>query len=138
MALSPQAMKAVDSLLEKLSRKIWSLPTSFQRAGLHAPVEKIGLSIASIWEDFYGSALRSSTKICSDEGALGFTARESLQVAASKFRHLPFGLAFYSSNGGLPLCPSLVARNVATLLTVDLHPTGGSGNPVREPDFDHH
>jgi hypothetical protein len=37
VALSPQAMKAVDSLIAKLSRKIWGLPTSFPRAGLHAP-----------------------------------------------------------------------------------------------------
>jgi hypothetical protein len=50
-------MKEVDSILEKLSRKIWSLPTSFPIAGLHAPVEDIGLTIPSIWEDICGSAL---------------------------------------------------------------------------------
>ncbi len=33
VALSRDAMKAVDSLLERLSRKIWGLPTSFPRAG---------------------------------------------------------------------------------------------------------
>ncbi len=38
MALSPDAIKAIDSLLERLSRRIWGLPHSFPRAGLHGPV----------------------------------------------------------------------------------------------------
>jgi hypothetical protein len=41
MALSPDAMKAIYSLLEKLSRKIWGLHISFPRAGLHDPIEEI-------------------------------------------------------------------------------------------------
>ena len=48
MALSPQAMKEVESFVEKKSRKICGLPASFPRAGMHAPVEKIGLNIPSI------------------------------------------------------------------------------------------
>jgi hypothetical protein len=34
-------------------------------------------------------------------------------------------LAFRSRISGSPLCPSIVARNIATLLTADLHPIGG-------------
>jgi hypothetical protein len=54
MALSPRAIKETDSFLEKLSKKIWSLPTSFPRAGLLAPVKDIGLNIPFVWEDFCG------------------------------------------------------------------------------------
>ena len=36
--------------------------------------------------------------------------------------------------GGTPLCPSIIARNIATLIAADLHPLGGpeiwSGNPI--------
>jgi hypothetical protein len=41
MALSPTAMAEVDSILEGTSRKIWHLPNTVPRAGLHAPLEKI-------------------------------------------------------------------------------------------------
>jgi hypothetical protein len=81
VALSPDAMKAVDSLLAKISIKIWGLTTSFPRAGLHGPIEKIGLNIPSIWEDFCGTALWSWTQIINDEGALGTTAQASLHGA---------------------------------------------------------
>jgi len=91
---------------------------------MHAPVEEIGLNIPSIWDDFCGSALRSWTQIRIDEGALGITARASLHGAASKFQHWPLELAFHSRNNGSPHCPSIMARNMATLLTADLHPTG--------------
>jgi len=125
MALSPQALKEVDSFVEKLSRKIWGLPASFPRGGMHVPVEEIGLNIPSIWEDFCGSLLRSWTQNLHDEGALGITARASLHGAASKLQHWPLELAFYSRNSGSPLRPSILARNMATLLAADLHPTGG-------------
>jgi hypothetical protein len=77
----------VDSFIEKLSRIIWGLPTSFQRAGFHAPDEEISLNIPSIWENFCGSALRSWTQILNDEGVISITARASLHGASSKFRH---------------------------------------------------
>jgi len=108
-------MKEVDSFVEPLSRKIWG----------HAPVEKIGINIPSIWEDFCRSALRSWTQILNDEGALGITARSSLHGAASKCQHWPLELTFHSRNSGSPLCPSILARNMATLLDADPHPTGG-------------
>ncbi len=43
-------------------------------------------------------------------------------------------MAFHSRKGQAPLCPSIVARNMATLLMADLHPVGGpeiwSGNQI--------
>ena len=82
MALSLDAMKEIDSLLEKISIKIWGLPTSLPRTGLHAPIEEIGLNIPLIWEDFCGTALKFWTHILNGEGALGTTARPSLHGAA--------------------------------------------------------
>jgi len=114
IALSLDAMKAVDSLLEILSRKMWGLPTSFPRIGLLGPIEEIGLNIPSIWEDFCGSAFQSCTQNLNDEGALGTTARASLHGAASKFCQWPLELAFHSRKSGSPLCPSIVARYMAS------------------------
>jgi hypothetical protein len=51
MALSPSAMRRIDSLLENLARRIWNLPNSFPRAELHAPAEDNGLNIPSAWKD---------------------------------------------------------------------------------------
>ncbi len=43
-------------------------------------------------------------------------------------------MVFHSRKGRTPLCPSIVARNLATLLMTDLHPVGGpeiwSGNRI--------
>jgi hypothetical protein len=43
-------------------------------------------------------------------------------------------MAFHYQRGRLPLCPSIVARDMATLLMADLHPVGGqeiwSGNQI--------
>jgi len=134
MALSPQAIQEVDSILEGLSRKIWNLHPTFPKAGLHALLEDIGLNIPSVWEDYCGAAIRSWTQILNDEGSLGATARASLQRASDKFRHWPLEMAFHSRKGRTPLCPSIVARNMATLLMADLHPIGGpeiwSGNQI--------
>ena len=133
MALSPTAVAEVDSILEGAARKIWHLPKTFPRAGLHAPPEELGLNIPTIWEDYCGSTIRSWTKILNDEGALGVTTRVSYKQAATKFRHGPLELAFHTHNG-LAKCPSVIGRNVATLLTADLHPMGGidiwSGNQI--------
>ena len=51
MALSPQAIREVDSMPEGISRQIWNLPPTFPKAGLHALLEDLGLNIPSIWED---------------------------------------------------------------------------------------
>ena len=59
MALSPQAIQEVDSILEGISRKIWNLLPTFPKAGLRALVEDIVLNIPSIWEDYCGAAVRS-------------------------------------------------------------------------------
>ncbi len=60
------------------------------------------------------------------KGARG-TTRASLQLASAKFQHWPLEVAFHSHRGR-PLCPSIVARNMATLLMADLH-------PVESPKF---
>ncbi len=51
MALSPQAIREVDSVLEGISRQIWNQPPTFPKAGLYVLLEDIGLNIPSIWED---------------------------------------------------------------------------------------
>jgi hypothetical protein len=126
-------MAKVDSILEGAARKIWHLPKTFPLAGLHAPPEELGLNIPTIWEDYRGSAIRSWTQILTDEGFLEVTVRASYTQAATKFKHWPLELAFHTHNG-LATCPSVIGRNVATLLTVDLHPMGNmeiwSGNQV--------
>jgi hypothetical protein len=59
MALSPQDIRDVDSLLEGISRQIWNLPLAFPKAGLHALIKDLGLNIPSIWEDCCGAEIRS-------------------------------------------------------------------------------
>ena len=87
MALSPQAIREVNSILEGISKKIWHLPPTFPKAGLHALLEDIGLNVPSIWEDYCGAAIRSWTQILNHKGALGTTARASLHLASDKFRY---------------------------------------------------
>jgi hypothetical protein len=36
MALSPPAIREVDAVMEKISRKMWNLLAFFPKAGLHA------------------------------------------------------------------------------------------------------
>jgi hypothetical protein len=134
MALSPTAITSIYYSLEATCRKIWRLPNGSPRAGLHAPHEEIGLYLPIIWEDYCAAATNSCTNILNYQGALGATARDSRTQAAIKFQHWSLELAFHSHRGGRPLCPSVVARNIATLLTADLHPLGGpkiwSGNEL--------
>jgi len=78
MTLSPTSMAEVDSILDGTTSKIWHLPNTFPRAGLHATSEELDLNIPTVWEDFFGSTIRSWTQILNDEGALGTTARASL------------------------------------------------------------
>jgi len=59
MALSPSAIRKVDAVVEKISREIWNLPTSFPTAGLHTLLENLGLNIPSVWEDYSGATIRS-------------------------------------------------------------------------------
>ena len=125
MALSPQAIQVVDSLIRGISRQIWNLPITFPKAGLYALLEDMGLNIPSIWEDYCVSEIRSCTQILNAGGALGTTARASLEAFAAKFRHWPLELVFHSHRRRTPICPSIVARNIATLLMADLHPVGG-------------
>ena len=51
MALYPQAIREVDSVLEGISRQIWNLPPAFPEVGLHALLEDLGLNIPSVLED---------------------------------------------------------------------------------------
>ena len=87
MALSPTAMAEVNFILEGTSRKIWHLPNTVPRAGLHAPADELELNIPTIWEDYCRSAIRSWTQILNDEGALGAATRASYTQAAHKFKH---------------------------------------------------
>jgi hypothetical protein len=48
MALPPTSIKAVDSVLESISREIWNLPASFPKAGLHVLLDEVGLNIPSV------------------------------------------------------------------------------------------
>jgi hypothetical protein len=48
MALSPTTMTEVDSILEGTSTKVWNLPNTFPRAGLHASSEELGLNIPTV------------------------------------------------------------------------------------------
>jgi len=135
MALSRTAIHEVDSVLERKSRQIWNLPASFPKAGLHALLVEVGLNIPSVWVNYCGTALRSWTQILNDEGALGITARASIQRPSNKLRHWPLELAFHAHKKGHTLfCTSSMAMNMATLLMADLHPTGGpeiwSGNEI--------
>jgi hypothetical protein len=135
MALSPTSIQEVDAVIESISREIWKLPASFPKAGLHALLDEVGLNIPSVWEDYCGAAVRSWTQILNDEGALGATARASLHRASNRFRHWPIELAFHTFRNKTPACKSIMARNMATLLLADLHPTGGpeiwsSGNRI--------
>jgi hypothetical protein len=127
MALPPTAIKEVESGIERISREIWNLPASFPKAGLHALLDKVGLNIPLVWEDYCGAAsIRSWTQILNDEGALGTTTRASIRRASNMFRHWPLELAFHSRRKGrTPICTSGMARHIATLLTADLHPTDG-------------
>ncbi len=59
MALFPLSIREVDAVLESISREIWNLPASFPKAGLHALLHEVELKIPSVWEDCYGSAVRS-------------------------------------------------------------------------------
>ncbi len=81
---------------------------------LCSTVEDLGLNIPSVWEDYCGAAIRPWTQILNDEGALGNAARASLQQATTRFRHWLFELTFYSHKGRPSLCPSVMARNMAT------------------------
>ncbi len=83
MALSPPSIRAVDAVLESISREIWNLPASFPKAGLHALLDEVGLNTPSVWEDYCEFAVRSWTQILNDEGALGVTARASLKRAST-------------------------------------------------------
>jgi len=81
-----------------------------------------------------GASIPSWTQILNDEGALGTTARASLQSASAKFRHCSLEMTFHSHRGRLPICSSIVTRNMVTLLMADLHLVGGpeiwSGNQI--------
>ncbi len=105
MALSPQAIQELDSLIEGISRQIWNLPITFPKAALHALLEDLGLNIPSIWKDYCGVAIRSSTHILNDGGAIGTTARASLQTTSAKFRHWSLGMAFHSHRDAPPYAP---------------------------------
>ena len=125
MTLSPNAITIFDSKVEAACRKIWNLPKEFPRAGLHAPNAELGLNLPTIWEDYCATATNSRTRIFNDNKALEATSRASLCQAVARFEKLPLELAFHTNRGGRPLCPSIITRNIATLVAANLHPMGG-------------
>ena len=112
-------------MLEGISKPRWNLSLTFPKLGLQALLENLGLHITLIWEEYCGAATRSWTQILNNGGALGTTARASLQKVSAKFRHWPLEITFHSHRGRIPMCSSIVARDMATLLMADLHPVGG-------------
>jgi hypothetical protein len=58
MTITLSATRAVDSVLENLSRRIWNLSASLPRARLHALLENLGIIIPMVWEDYFGAAIR--------------------------------------------------------------------------------
>ena len=58
MALSPFAMRAVDSVMDKLLKRIWNLPVSFPSAGLHFLQKDFGLDIHTVCENLCGADIR--------------------------------------------------------------------------------
>ena len=54
-------------------------------------------------------------------GPRGNNMRLSLQATA-KFKHEPLELAFYIHKRDISLFPSIIARNIATLIVDDLEP----------------
>jgi len=59
--------------------------------------------------------------------SLGVTSRVSLYEVAIKSKEWPLELAFHTHRGGRPLCPSIITRNIATLIAANLHPLGAPG-----------
>ena len=79
MTLPPLAMAEVVSIVEGVTRKIWHLPNSFPIVGLHASPEELGLKNSTIWKDYCSTTIRSWTENLNYGGAMGATARASLQ-----------------------------------------------------------
>jgi hypothetical protein len=48
MALSLIDIREIDSVIERLCRRIWNLPTPFPRAWIHAMLEKLGLKFPTV------------------------------------------------------------------------------------------
>ena len=69
------------------------------------------------------AAIRSWTQSLNDGEALDTTARASLLQAKARFKNWPLKLVFHSIKGRAT-SPSVIGRDVATLLSADLHPMG--------------
>ena len=134
LALSPAAITQLDSILESACRRIWKLPKCFPRTALHAPHHEWGLNLPTLWEDYCASGTRTWSTILNDQGALGLTARTSLQEAATNYAQWPLELVFSLNKRGTPMCTSLSAKCMAAIIMGDLHPLGGppmwEGNPI--------
>ena len=135
LALAPQTIVQLDAILEGACRQIWNLPSRFPRVAIHAPPQEWGLNLPTVWEDYCASAVRTWTSILNDQGALGHTARASL-AAAAKYAQWPLQQAFDLTRTGTPVCTSLPAKCMATIIMGDLHPMGGppiwEGNPISQ------
>jgi hypothetical protein len=59
MALTPSTIRKATAVVEKISRRIWNLPTAFPTAGIHVLHEDLGLDVPSAWEDYRGASIRS-------------------------------------------------------------------------------
>ena len=117
---------SIDFTIEATCRKIWNLPKGLPKAAcLYAPQDELCLNLLTIWEGYCSSPTTNSwTQILNDNGALGATARASLFQATTKFKQWPLNLAFHTHREGRPLCPSIIAHNIATLIAADLRTLG--------------
>ncbi len=97
----------------------------FPRAKLYAPPKGIGQNIPRVRENYCGAASRSWTYVLNDDGVLGLISRASLHKAAANFQHWPLKLAHHSQKGIMPLCPLIMSRKMANILTANLHPASG-------------
>ena len=134
MTSSPSAFTSIDSKLEVTCQKIWKVPKGFPIPCMHAPHDELCLNLLTIWENYCSVTINSWTHILNDQGTLGATTCASLTHASTKYKIWPLKLVFHTLRGCSPLCPSIIARNIATLIAADLHSLGEleiwSWNPI--------
>jgi len=113
--------------VEKPSEKYGAFPCSFRRQGSMLSWRTLdSTSHQSRRTIVERLIIRSWMQILDDEGSIGTsTARAFLQRTATKFRHWPLELDFHFQRRRIPLCLSVTAWAMASLLMVDLHPTSG-------------
>ena len=98
-------------MIRLISRRIINKPSHLNLFDEHLLEDYCSVATASSW-----------TQILNDKVALEATSRASLYQVATKFKQWPLELAFNIHRGGSPLCPHLIALNIATLIATELDP----------------